>query len=574
MQHNAPAAPAVRDLLERVIRSETFARSDRARKLLHYLVEREQAGDAERLKGFAIAMDVFGKDADFDPSTDAVVRVQAGRLRELLSQYYAGEGAEDGVRIQIPRGGYVPNYQKVAKDCDQAIAADGQQKPGIAVPDGDAKRPAGTIVIRQVRLFWSAMAAVIAMLAFIVFRTVLPGEETPTDAAVVAETTVATAAIAGTGPIETIPTVFVDAAPDSPDALRVAQQFRMALAGFDTVRLVGRAPAKSNPEAGYAFAFHFMDGPTPGSVNIEFGNVDTGRVLLTRMLGPGDLDSAHIDDRVADLLSSVVPVSGILYGFMDEVGSRSDLVRCLLLNDGYYLEPGKDAHRAAYTCLETLANADAKSPLVYAELAALHLEAVTDRYEYPAGASAEQAKALALKAVKMGPTSPAAHRALGYINSRSGQRAESIRWMKKAYELNTYDLSMAASYAYSLIFTGDYAEGAPIMERAVEAASAHPTWWDYGLFLAAFMNGDTARAAQATDALASTKRSHYLAARLIAAQIEDDIKSAGTLSAEIAESYPKFAADPRATFEAAIYPPDLTNRLVEALKAAGLGGAS
>ena len=86
MQQNTPAAPAVRETLERLLASETFGRSERARKLISYLVEREQAGEAERLKGFSIAMDVFGKDADFDSSTDAVVRVHAGRLRELLSQ--------------------------------------------------------------------------------------------------------------------------------------------------------------------------------------------------------------------------------------------------------------------------------------------------------------------------------------------------------------------------------------------------------------------------------------------------------------------------------------------------------
>ncbi|RWF65057.1 MAG: hypothetical protein EOS26_30455, partial [Mesorhizobium sp.] len=111
MQHATPAAPAVRETLERLLASETFGRSERARKLLRYLVEREQAGEADKLKGFSIAMDVFGKDGDFDPSTDAVVRVQAGRLRELLQHYFANEGVAEPIRIAIPRGGYVPSYE-------------------------------------------------------------------------------------------------------------------------------------------------------------------------------------------------------------------------------------------------------------------------------------------------------------------------------------------------------------------------------------------------------------------------------------------------------------------------------
>ena len=130
MQHATPAAPAVRETLERLLASETFGRSERARKLLRYLVEREQAGEADRLKGFSIAMDVFGKDGDFDSSTDAVVRVQAGRLRELLQQYFANEGVAEPVRIAIPRGGYVPAYElnairlpEAAKLAEQAAAS-------------------------------------------------------------------------------------------------------------------------------------------------------------------------------------------------------------------------------------------------------------------------------------------------------------------------------------------------------------------------------------------------------------------------------------------------------------------
>jgi len=111
LEHAPPAAPAVRETLERLLASETFGRSERARRLLRYLVEREQAGEGDRLKGVSIAMDVFGKDGDFDASTDAVVRVQAGRLRELLEQYFANEGVAEPVRIAIPRGGYVPSYE-------------------------------------------------------------------------------------------------------------------------------------------------------------------------------------------------------------------------------------------------------------------------------------------------------------------------------------------------------------------------------------------------------------------------------------------------------------------------------
>ena len=101
----------IEDALERVLSSKTFTRSARGRELLAYLVEQEQAGNGGMLKEFSIAQDVFDKDDQFDPSIDAVVRVQAGRLRDNLTSYYADEGAHDGVRISIPLGTYVPSYE-------------------------------------------------------------------------------------------------------------------------------------------------------------------------------------------------------------------------------------------------------------------------------------------------------------------------------------------------------------------------------------------------------------------------------------------------------------------------------
>ena len=99
----------IADSLERVLASATFARAQRARELLAWLVRRAADDDRGALKEASIALDVFGRDAaTYDSSTDGVVRVAVNRLRELLDRYYEGEGRSDAVRIEIPRGGYAP----------------------------------------------------------------------------------------------------------------------------------------------------------------------------------------------------------------------------------------------------------------------------------------------------------------------------------------------------------------------------------------------------------------------------------------------------------------------------------
>jgi hypothetical protein len=89
------------------------------------------------------------------------------------------------------------------------------------------------------------------------------------------------------------------------------------------------------------------------------------------------------------------------------------------------------------------------------------------------------------------------------------------------------------------------------------------------------MQGDMRRAGDAAEALTSAStKSHYLAARLIVADATGDDKAKRTIMAELTKDYPKFVANPRRTFIQRKYPADLTDRLVDALRSAGLGGAS
>jgi len=591
LQHATPAAPAVRETLERLLASQTFGRSERARKLLRYLVEREQAGEADRLKGFSIAMDVFGKDGDFDPATDAVVRVQAGRLRELLQHYFANEGIAEPVRIAIPRGGYVPAYELNAirlpdravpeLKLDGAVSAYQPDDAGKGIPDSALPAAATHVptpsVVRHLRFFWMAIAVVIAMLGILILRQGGTALLSGGDMSATIENAGATGSIAPLPMADALPLVYIAVKADGDDASRVAASLRAGLSGFDTIDFIGRdttnRPDRLNDAT--SFVFDVVPGPNAGDVTIELQNVATGRVLLSRNLTAADSAPTAVEDRIAGILSSALPASGTIYNYIEQSGTQTDLTRCLLLNDKYYLDQNAKTHEAAYRCLETLAGNDVKSSLVYSELASLHLEAVNDHYRYPPDATVEKAVEFAHRAVQMGPTSPYAHRSYGYINSRIGNADEALRWMRKAYDLNPYDLAMAAAYGYGLIFAGRYAEGTPILAHAVDASSGHPTWWDFGLFAGEFMLGDMNKATIASNALRTTAtKSHYLAARLIGAKIAGQDTQVRKLLDELTAKFPKFAANPRATFVERKYPASLTDRLVQALRTAGLGNAS
>jgi adenylate cyclase len=102
----------VADALNRVLSSKDFDASDRNRDFLKFVVEETLSGRENLIKAYTIATTVFGRPADFDPSQDSIVRIEAGRLRRSLERYYLTGGAGDLVRIIVPKGTYVPVFQE------------------------------------------------------------------------------------------------------------------------------------------------------------------------------------------------------------------------------------------------------------------------------------------------------------------------------------------------------------------------------------------------------------------------------------------------------------------------------
>ena len=95
---------AIRAELDRILSSTPFATSHRSKQFLRYIVENSFDHTHESLKEYAIALAVFDRDASYDPAIDATVRVEAGRLRSRLRDYYAGEGRKDTLIINVPKG--------------------------------------------------------------------------------------------------------------------------------------------------------------------------------------------------------------------------------------------------------------------------------------------------------------------------------------------------------------------------------------------------------------------------------------------------------------------------------------
>jgi hypothetical protein len=104
-------ASEVREELERIVASTNFRDSLRLTSFLRFVVEAALTGKNRQIKAYTVAVEALGRSADFDPQTNAIVRVEAGRLRQALARYYADGGCNDRLFIGLPVGTYVPTFQ-------------------------------------------------------------------------------------------------------------------------------------------------------------------------------------------------------------------------------------------------------------------------------------------------------------------------------------------------------------------------------------------------------------------------------------------------------------------------------
>lgn len=141
---NAIDPADVREALERVLASPSFANSGRLSRMLRFVVDRTLAGQGGELKEYLVGVEVFDRPVEYDPRLDSIVRVEARRLRSKLAEHYAAEGAADPIRILLAKGGYTPAFERASTSSGSspmlerrpAVVLEGRSRPlliGIAV---------------------------------------------------------------------------------------------------------------------------------------------------------------------------------------------------------------------------------------------------------------------------------------------------------------------------------------------------------------------------------------------------------------------------------------------------------
>jgi len=155
----------------RVAASQDFRKSTRLREFLLYVCRRALTGRISEIREQQVGLDVFGRRLGYNPADDNIVRVEARELRRRLDHYFDAEGAQEPIRIRIPKGGYAPVFEAagsaplvVPDPSDQKESSDAQPQSFGGKADGGAFWQSLSVISFSWRTI--AWVVVVALLSF------------------------------------------------------------------------------------------------------------------------------------------------------------------------------------------------------------------------------------------------------------------------------------------------------------------------------------------------------------------------------------------------------------------------
>ena len=412
---NLPAPDEVRAQLERMMASDDFIRSPQLGAFLRFVVESVLQGKSDRIKAYTIGVDVLRRDAKFDPQLDPIVRVEATRLRRTIDRYYAGLGADDAIRIDLPRGSYVPTFSRRPT------------LPGVTAHSSTLDR------------FWSMRLLLVAAVALIVIAVVValsqrrvpaPGVATAPSAA-----TQPTAAALPPGnglPVLVMPPFEVSGAPGprSIAARSLQETLSNAFTHFDLVNVQlesadhqaaagNETPLARDANADFRFSgsIEYAD---DGAARLLFRLIDLadGSIVWSRVIDRvlGGDDKAAAEERIVrELAGILLQPFGVIYAYQRAKilgGTLTDpRYRCLVevIDSFRSFEPAQQER--GRDCLEQLTARDPGFALGFSYLAAVDLrEYLYDFGQRPGEAPPlERGLTAARRGVELNPESSRAY---------------------------------------------------------------------------------------------------------------------------------------------------------------------
>lgn len=577
-----PSNNEVRGALERVVTSPTFRSSPQLAAFLKFIVESALAGHPEDIKGYTIAIKALGRSEDFNPKTDAIVRVEAGRLRRALATYYSEAGANDPIGIEIPARGYIPTFHR------RAVA----EPPRVEL-DMSARMDA---LASRVAVAGRPYAAAVALLtlgaaAYWGFETWYLGSP------FVAKSTFVTAGVLDppsaaarwrgrpVGPIIQLVPTKASGTPTAPTvtAMSLNDRLRDTFARFEDITVVSEAPDPARntgpapPTPDYRFYSEIEYNPD-ATVTLAFHIVDTsdGATVWSRgydHLATGDDPRQVKYPIVREVAATLFNPYGIIKA-RDRSKIASSRVadpryRCVLESGDYWRSFDVALQPAVRDCLEQGVAQDPTFAGGYALLARVYLRDYQFGGEHTADpAVLDRALDMVKRAIELRPNSARSYYVLLEVQMTRGAVDDALAAGETAIKLNPDDPVVTTHYALQLIGLGEVDKGRALLEQLPNIGALPQTHLEFALFLASYLKGDVADATTHANRMSTNTYSLGHLARVLVAHKRGEKTMARQSYDRLVELAPAWRANARAELKKLFASSKVVDRLAQDLNEA------
>jgi TolB-like protein/tetratricopeptide (TPR) repeat protein len=565
-----PSFDEIREQLKRILNSPEFPHTGRGAAFLTYVIDEALAGRSERIKGYSIAIEVFKRSEGFSQD-DPVVRIEAGKMRRILERYYLVAGQSDPVRIDIPKGGYVPAFSWNCPLDGPAAAANDLIKP----VDETAPRFLG----RKAR----SWLGVVAILCGTVTATAVITDRLSSNSSIARQAphgpslVIAPFANLGEGPNAEFYTVGL------------SEELITALPRFKEIKVFGRETSKSlSPEVDSSeirdeLGARFL---LAGGVRVSGNMVRVTARLLDTETG-GILWSQIYDDEIlagrqfsiqSDIANKVASAVAQPYGIMaqadaantppDDVGIQT----CTLSFYSYRAELRPDRHAQVRDCLEDAVGRYPTFATAWAMLSIVYLD--EDRFKFNTRSDAstpiERSLQAARRATQIDPDNTRALQALMTALFFSNQVPEALDVGEQALKSNPNDTELLGEFGTRVAMSGQWQRGANLLDQALALNPGGAGFYHGTRALAAYMLHDNETAIIEIKEADLQKFPLYHAVAAVIYADADMIEEARREGARFNEMRPDFIPNVVAELKARNFQPRDRARMIADLRKAGL----
>ena len=455
----------IRAQLQTILQAREFQASSRLKEFLRFIVEETLAGNAGQLKAYTIGITVFDRSKDFDPLHDPVVRVETAKLRNRLMEYYFSADSPGPVRIEVPKGGYIPIFSRIDKQQPE-------KELDYSEPSSENERQE-----REVRRVGTLDKITVAVLPFI--------------------------NLSGSSGLDDH---FIDG---------LADEITVALTRFEDMAIISSYttrhldPAQEDIQSlaqklGVRFVLHGSLQLCNNIIRIraELADAESGSNIWADRFDAsvGEHEMFIVQEKIAQRLVSRIGDSfgSIQRTLMHELSNKTEEglgpYEAMLSYNHWMSTFDPVLFKQAKKALEQVAEKDPNNPSIVAALADIYASDYQLGYDTVPDALSK-AKKYAMQAIALDGTSQTAYWALALTYFVRRNKAQLEKTVKKVVPINPANSYMLVASGLLIGLAGNVEEGLALMKRAMELNPHSPGWFRIVAYFKYYMTRDYESAA-------------------------------------------------------------------------------